>query len=79
MSRVDAKLLLIALIGALRGFSALGQDHAERMPMGARLGTVSFQDLMPAEGANRLQSRRRAPAFFLAGRSRENFHEGGDC
>jgi len=43
MSRVDAKLLLIALIGALRASSALAHEHAEQMPMGARLGSVSFQ------------------------------------
>jgi tetratricopeptide (TPR) repeat protein len=43
MSRADAKLLLIALIGVLQGFSAVAHEHAEHMPMGARLGTVSFE------------------------------------
>jgi hypothetical protein len=42
ISRVDAKLLSIALIGALRGFSALAHEHPEQMPVGARLGSVSF-------------------------------------
>lgn len=43
MSRVDARLLLIALVGTLRAFSALAHEHAEQMPMGARLGSVSFE------------------------------------
>jgi hypothetical protein len=43
MARVDVKLLSIALIGALQGFSALAHEHAEHMPMGTRLGSVSFE------------------------------------
>jgi tetratricopeptide (TPR) repeat protein len=43
MSSVDGKLLLIALIGVLRASSALAHEHAEQMPMGARLGSVSFE------------------------------------
>jgi hypothetical protein len=43
MSRIDAKLLLITLIGVLLGFSAPAHEHAEKMPVGARLGTVSFE------------------------------------
>jgi hypothetical protein len=43
MSRIDAKLLLIGLIGALRAFSALAHEHDEQMPTGARLGSVTFE------------------------------------
>jgi tetratricopeptide (TPR) repeat protein len=37
------QLPLIALIGALLGFSAPAHEHTEKMPVGARLGTVSFE------------------------------------
>jgi len=43
MSHVDAKLLSIALIGALQGFSPLAHEHAEQMPMSGGLGSVSFE------------------------------------
>ena len=43
MLRVDAKLLPIALLGALLGSSALAHEHAEQMPIASRLGSVSFE------------------------------------
>ncbi len=43
MSRTAAKLLSIALIGALGGFSALAHEHAEQMPTDAQLGSVFFE------------------------------------
>jgi tetratricopeptide (TPR) repeat protein len=43
MPRVHAKLLLIALIGALGAFCVLAHEHAEQMPTNAHLGSVSFE------------------------------------
>jgi len=43
MSRLDAKLLLIVLIGTIRAFTVQAHEHDEQMPTGTRLGSVSFE------------------------------------
>jgi tetratricopeptide (TPR) repeat protein len=43
LSRSAVKWLLTILIGALQGVPALAHQHAEQMPTGAPLGSVSFE------------------------------------